>query len=74
VKPFAQQVEAVLDMVAEDAAALGCEDALAGVRRILAEGTSADRQRAAFTEARRAGGDGEPLHGVVDWLAATTAG
>ena len=64
----------MLAQVAEDAAALGCEVALGGVRRILADGTSADRQRALFTEARREGAEGEPLHAVVDWLAAATAG
>ncbi|MBO1078797.1 carboxylate-amine ligase [Roseomonas haemaphysalidis] len=72
-RPFAEHVGAVLALVAEDAAALDCEAALAGVPRILAEGSSADRQRAVFTEARRAGGDGEPMHAVVDWLARTTA-
>ena len=73
-RPFAEHIDAVLAQVAEDAAALGCEAALGGVLRILADGTSADRQRALFTEARREGAEGEPLHAVVDWLAATTAG
>ena len=61
--------------VTEDAAALGCEAEVAQARRILADGTSAERQAATFEGAR----DGDTsnrqaLDAVVDWLARTTCG
>ena len=62
-------------VLAEDADALGCQRELQGARAILASGTSADRQLAAFAEARAQGLDEpEALGAVVDWLAKTTAG
>ena len=71
--PFEQALDTLLSLIAEDAAALGCEAEVADARRILAEGTSAERQIAAFEAAR--GGDTsnrQALDGVVDWLAETT--
>ncbi|MGE3066927.1 MAG: carboxylate-amine ligase [Hyphomicrobiaceae bacterium] len=71
--PFRDLVEELLAMVAEDAAALGCTAEIAHVRRIAAEGTSADRQLARFKQALA---DGEPpeqaLMSVVDHLIAET--
>ncbi len=66
-------VTRLLDTVAEDAQALGCEPPLARVRAILDEGTSAHAQLAIF-RGRRAKGDTpfEALQFVVDWLAAAT--
>jgi glutamate---cysteine ligase / carboxylate-amine ligase len=73
--PLAEALEAVLALVAEDAAALDCADALDGPRRILAEGTSADRQVAAY-EAALAAGESEAaaIAAVVDGLARETEG
>lgn len=73
--PFAAYLDATLALVAEDAHALGCERELAGVRGILAGGTSADRQLATFADARARGlAEREAIGAVVDWLAETTAG
>ena len=69
--PFAERLEAVLEQVAEDADALGCTAELDGARRILTEGTSADRQVAAFAAA--AGGPMAAVAAAVDWLVAETA-
>lgn len=44
--PFTRVVDDLLDLIAEDAAALGCEPEVARTRDIVAQGTSADRQRA----------------------------
>ena len=71
--PFAQALDTLLSLIAEDAGALGCEAEVADARRILAEGTSAERQIAAFEAAR--GGETsnrQALDAVVDWLAETT--
>jgi carboxylate-amine ligase len=46
--PFADLVDEIVALTAEDAQALGCEAEIAGARRIVAEGTSADRQVAAY--------------------------
>ena len=73
--PFADALEAVLDLVAEDAAALGCTAEVAHARTIATEGTSADGQIAAFEAAREDGlNNRQALDAVVDWLARTTRG
>jgi carboxylate-amine ligase len=66
-------IAALLDEVAEDAQALGCEQPLERVRALMREGTSAHMQLALF-RAHRAKGDTpyEALQVVVDWLVATT--
>ncbi len=63
----------LLDEVAEDAATLECEPALARIRRILEDGTSAHAQLKLF-ELRRAQGDSvtRAMKYVVDWLVAAT--
>jgi len=73
VTAFADHAAALLALVAEDADALGCATELAGVRRIVTDGTSADRQLAVFAEARE-GGATTPaaLSAVVDWMAEAT--
>ncbi len=43
--PFAQAVDEILDLIAEDAAALDCEKEVAAARQIVEDGTSADHQR-----------------------------
>ncbi|CAO4176181.1 carboxylate-amine ligase [Methylorubrum populi] len=70
---FEASLDTLLSLIAEDAEALGCTAEVADARRILREGTSADRQIAAFEAAR--GGDTsnrQALDAVVDWLAETT--
>ncbi|WP_375465585.1 carboxylate-amine ligase [uncultured Methylobacterium sp.] len=71
--PFAEALEALLALIAEDAAALGCTAEVAHARTIAAQGTSADGQVAAFEAAREAGlTDRQALDKVVDWLAETS--
>ena len=70
--PFATGLEAVLSQVETDAAALGCEAELGQLRRLAAEGTSADRQLAVFAAA--SGDARQALSATVDWIAAATAG
>lgn len=73
--PFREYLDAVSSLIAEDAQALGCSAEVEGARRILHEGTSADRQIALFEAAR--GGETsnrQALDAVVDWLAMTTRG
>lgn len=73
--PARRAIAALLDKVADDAAALGATGALARVRRLLAEGTSAHAQLALFEAKRRQGAsEAEALRFVVDWLAAETYG
>ncbi len=45
--PFADLAEELLDLIAEDAAALGCVPEVTRMRDVVREGTSASRQRAA---------------------------
>ena len=59
--------------LAEDARALGCEDALARIERIVAEGSSADRQEDVYRQAMLDGADSqEALRAVVDSVIAET--
>lgn len=66
-------VLALLDDVAEDAHALGCDKPIERVRAILDDGTGAHSQLAIY-RGRRAKGDTqhEALRFVVDWLVAAT--
>jgi carboxylate-amine ligase len=67
--PYAELLEELLAMVAEDAAALGCEAEIAHTRNILAQGTSAHRQLAAYYQALAEGADeAGALCRVVDRL------
>ncbi|TGD98011.1 carboxylate-amine ligase [Methylobacterium nonmethylotrophicum] len=77
--PFGEALEGLLALVAEDAADLGCAGALDAARRIAREGTSADRQRAAYAAARGEAGEDEAadqagIAAVVDALARETEG
>ncbi len=71
---FADLIDELLDLLAPDARALGCEAEAAHAREIVRRGTSAHRQRAVFVEAT---GDGasreEALARVVDLLVEETA-
>lgn len=73
VVPCRDLVASLLDDVAEDAQALGCEAPIARIRTLLVEGTSAHAQLAIF-RGRRAKGDTplQALQFVVDWLVAAT--
>jgi len=72
--PVPDLVEELLDLVAEDAADLGCAQELAHVRTICQRGTSAHLQRQAYTQAIDGGADTEQaLNAVVDHLIAKTA-
>lgn len=74
-KPVRQILDETLDLVAEDAKALGCERELDLARWIVARGTSADQQLTLYTEALGRGlSNRDALTGVVDWLSAETVG
>jgi carboxylate-amine ligase len=72
--PFEDLIEEVLNLVAEDAEALGCVAEIASVRNILQRGTSAHRQIKAYEFAEAAGGSVDDcLIAVVDQLIDDTA-
>jgi len=74
VVPFADLLEEILGLIAEDADALGCTDEVSHLRDILTRGTSAHRQLKAFEIAQASGEDtAEALKAVVDTLIADTA-
>jgi carboxylate-amine ligase len=69
----ARWLAAVRRLVAPDAAALGCDAALAHLDTVLAGGTSADRQVAIYRAARDAGRQRlTAVKEVIDWAAAET--
>ncbi len=72
--PFEDLIEEMLELIAEDAVALGCEKELAGVRDILKRGTSAHRQLQDYEREIAAGASPEEsLKSVVDRLIQDTA-
>jgi carboxylate-amine ligase len=72
--PFRDLIEELCALIAEDANALDCEREIANLRRIVVEGTSADRQLATWNAALAAGSDERAaFRAVVDQLAAETA-
>ncbi|MEQ1614010.1 MAG: carboxylate-amine ligase [Hyphomicrobiaceae bacterium] len=71
--PFCELISELTALVAEDAAALGCEAEIAHCRRIAAVGTSADRQVVKYEREIAAGRSrDEALRAVVDQLVAET--
>jgi len=71
--PFDQLLDEILDLIQEDAQALGCEAEIASVRGILSRGTSAHRQLEVHSQAISAGQTKEQaLCAVVDALIADT--
>lgn len=71
--PVVDLVDELIDLIAEDAAALGCEKEIQSLRQITARGTSAHRQVARFDAFRDNGSsDDEALKSVVDHLIAET--
>ncbi|RMD91319.1 MAG: carboxylate-amine ligase [Alphaproteobacteria bacterium] len=64
--PFAELLEEMLELFAEDAEALGCLAEIEGGRDILAQGSSAERQRRVFAEEIAAGATREEaFRGVI---------
>lgn len=73
--PFAELISELQHLIREDAQALGCEAEIAGLTRIVSEGTSADRQERVFDAARKSGAnEHEALVAVVDHVVRETAG
>lgn len=72
-RTFSDWLDAVLDQVGPDAAALGADVELARTRRIVRDGTSAHRQIAVHAAARRAGrAPRAALRDVARWLTRST--
>ena len=69
--PVADLVEELIELVGEDAEALGCRAELEDLRRVPAEGNSAVRQRRVYEAALAAGaGEEAALRAVVEHLRA----
>ena len=74
VVPFEELLEEILELIAEDAEALGCISEVADIRNILSRGTSAHRQLKVHELALAAGkSSNEALMAVVDTLIEDTA-
>jgi glutamate---cysteine ligase / carboxylate-amine ligase len=74
VVPFANLLEELFDLIAEDAAYFGCVAEVAHARTIVERGTSADRQLARFDAVKELGGTEEAaLIAVVDGIVEETA-
>ncbi len=74
VVPFDELLDEMLDLIVEDAEALGCEKEVAAVRGILERGTSAHRQLRDYEREQAAGKSVEDsLKAVVDSLIKDTA-
>jgi carboxylate-amine ligase len=71
--PYADLLDEVLSLVAEDAERLDCKAEVAAARDILKRGTSAHRQVSVYEKSLAGGaGEREALYAVVDWLIAET--
>lgn len=71
--PYAELLDELIALVAEDARHFGCEAEITSARAILARGTSAHEQLAEFARCRDEGADDqEALKAVVDRLIART--
>ncbi|MFK8054142.1 MAG: carboxylate-amine ligase [Woeseiaceae bacterium] len=74
VVPFDELLEEIMELVAEDAEALGCAREIQSLPEILSRGTSAHRQIACFEQAVSEGkSDDEALRQVVHQLVKETA-
>lgn len=70
---MAEWLDGVLELVVDDAAALGCESALARLPHIVRGGGSADRQIAVYQDAISAGKPrSAAVREVIDWAARET--
>jgi carboxylate-amine ligase len=66
-------LEQIAALIADDTAALRCENEIKRLQAILAEGSSGDRQIDVFTRARQAGKQRlTAIKDVIDWVAAET--
>jgi len=71
--PFASLIDELIDLIAEDAAVLGCEREVRHALNIATGGTSADRQVARYKKLLADGANNDDaLVGVVDQLIAET--
>ena len=71
--PYTELLEEILILIDQDARHFGCVGEVSHAREIIARGTSADRQLAAFEQALSAGATrADALAAVVDWLIAET--
>ncbi|MFT7245586.1 MAG: carboxylate-amine ligase [Candidatus Azotimanducaceae bacterium] len=69
VVPFNNLLEELMDFIREDAEALDCVEEIRGLKDILANGNSAQRQVEIFESQIAAGkSDADALTDVVDWL------
>ncbi len=69
--PFAQALDEILELIAEDAQMLDCVDEVTAARQIMKDGTSADQQRHIYEQALSDGGSQtEALSAVVAFLVA----
>lgn len=69
IRPFADLLEELIDMLRPDAEHFGCVAELEAAREVLARGTSAHRQVAVYRQALDDGADeAEALRRVVMWL------
>ena len=74
VVPFGQLLEEIIQLIQEDAEALGCTEEIAHLRTIMQRGTSAHRQVAVMEEALANGAsEQEALEAVVRFLVDETA-
>ncbi len=72
--PVPQLVSELLEIVAKDAEALGCQKEIAGLREIVSRGTSSHRQVKVYEKAKQDGlGEKEALRAVVSFLIEETA-
>ena len=72
--PFADVIDGLLALIAEDAVALDCTAEVQHARTILTRGTSAAQQMAVYRTSRDSGASRiEALRDVVGWLARSTS-
>jgi len=73
VVPFSTLLDELIDLVAEDAAFVGCTAEIAHARTIVQRGTSADRQLARYDSVKKLGGSEQAaLVSVVDGIVEET--
>jgi carboxylate-amine ligase len=74
IRPYAELLEELIELVRDDAEALDCRAEIDGLRRITERGTSAHRQLKVYEQAKSDGAsESAALRAVVDWLVAETA-
>ena len=74
IRPYAALLEEILDLIRDEAEAMGCLAEVEHSREILRRGSSAHEQVRVYHAARDGGADrDEALRAVVDWLIEATA-